>query len=221
MRRWIVCSFIAAYVSALGFGIACQTVRMGTGMHPGMYFIVWDMYCGWTAYNHGYRAVAEGVSGTFYDLNPPPWGAFRPFNTLDRLQSITSSDNQARMTRLIARNTKHEPLARMFVVEEAWAKQYDLPEYIWKAHNAIERVPFRYTKIVLTQAGDGEIVEAQIPWLDSQAQLMLADNPRLEQEIRNSRPFFMVEEQQRGGSNRYYDSEEHNTIQSIRSPAAN
>ncbi len=220
MRRWMICSFIAAYVSALGFGIACQTVRMGTAMHPAMYFIVWDMYCGWTAYNHGYRAVAEGVSGTFYDLNPPPWGAFRPFNTLDRFQSISHPSNQARMTRLIARNTKHEPFARMFVIEEAWAKQFDLPEYIWKAHNAIARVPYRYTKVVVEQSGDGEITQSSTPWLDSQTQNMLSDNPRLKQEIQNSRPFWMVDEIE-GDGNRYFQTREPDTIQTIRSPLGN
>lgn len=215
MRRWMAGSFIAAYVSALCFGIACQTVRMGTAMHPCMYFIVWDMYCGWTAYNHGYRAVAEGVSGQFYDLNPPPWGAFRPFNTLDRYQSLTDPAKQARMNLLIANNTKHEPLARMFVIEEAWAKQFDLPEYIWKAHNAIARDPYRYTKVVLEQSGNGAIAQIGKPWLDGQSQAMLGDNPRLQQEIQNSRPFWQVD-----GKN-YYESGEQNTFQTIRSAAAN
>lgn len=219
MRRWIVCTFIVAYASVLSFGIACQTLRMGTTMHPAMYFIVWDMYCGWNAYNHKYRAVAEGVSGQFYDLNPAPWGAFRPFNTLDRLQSIGLSNNQARVTRLVANNTQHEPFTRMFVIEEAWAKQFDLPEYIWKASNAIQRSPYYYTKVVLEQSGDGEITMADGPWLDSQSQMMLADNPRIEQEIRASRPFWMVDEQQ-GNGNRYFQDREPDTVRAISSPVA-
>jgi hypothetical protein len=212
MRRWIVGCFIASYLSALGFGLACQTVGLGTSRHPAMYFVVWDMYCAWAAYNHSYRAVAEGVSGTFYDLNPAPWGAFRPFNTLDRLQSIGAAGNQARFTRLVAANTKHEPLARMFVIEEAWAKQFDLPEYIWKAFNAIPRSPYRYTKVVLEQSGDGEITAAYSPWLDTQTQIMLADNPRIKQEIRSSVPFWQIQQTS------YESNQDENTMEVMGSP---
>lgn len=220
MRRWIVGCFIASYISVLGFGLACQTVRMGTAAHPLMYFIVWDMYCAWGAYNHGYRAVAEGVSGTYYDLNPPPWGAFRPFNTLDRFQSITAAGNQARYTRLVAANTQHEPIARMFVVEECWAKQYDLSENTWKTYNAVPYQPFRYTKVVLEQSGDGEITAIHPSWIDCQPNVMLTDIPRLEQEIRNSRNFFTVEQQQKDG-NPYFKSGETDSYQIMRSPSTN
>lgn len=220
MRRWIVGTFIVAYLSALSFGLGCQTLRMGTTMHPAMYFIVWDMYCGWAAYNHSYRAVAEGVSGTYYDLNPAPWGAFRPFDTLDRFQSIMPTYSQAKMAALVAAHTRHEPIARMFVIEEAWAKQFDLPDYIWKAHNAIPRTPHRYTKLFIEMAGDGSVTQYHTSWLEAQNQMMIADNPRLQHEIRDSKPFHLVDEHQRG-YNRYFNGREPNTLQIISSPTAN
>lgn len=219
MRRWIVGSFIVAYLSALGFGLGCQTLRMGTTMHPAMYFIVWDMYCGWAAYNHGYRAIAEGVSGTYYDLNPPPWGAFRPFDTLDRFQSIMPTNSQAKMAAHFAAHSKHEPLSRLFVIEESWAKQFDLPEYIWKAHNAIPRTPHRYAKLAIELAGDGSVTQFHTPWLETQMQMMIADNPRLQHEVRNSKPFHLIDEHQRDG-NRYFNGAEPNTMQIISSPSA-
>ena len=220
MRRWIVGCFIATYVSALSFGIACQTVRMGIAMHPAMYFIVWDMYCGWSAYNHRYRAIAEGVSGTYYDLNPAPWGTFRPYDRLDRLQYVLALQNQALVTAHVAARTEHEPFARMFIVEESWAKQYDLPEYIWKAHNAIPHSPHTYTKVVVEQSGDGQIVNMYPGWLDTQHQIMLADNPRLQQDIRGSRPFWIVDEQQ-GNGNRYFQSSQPENTQALITPSAN
>jgi hypothetical protein len=216
MRRYLVGTFIATYLSALGFGLACQTMKTGTTMHPGMYFIVWDMYCGWAAYNHNFRAVAEGVSGTFYDLNPPPWGTFRPFNTLDRFQSLMPISAQAKMTAHFAKHTKHEPIARMFVIEESWAKQFDLPEYIWKGRNAIARTPHRYTKVFLELAGDGSMMANYPLWLEAQSQRMVADNPRLQQEIRNSKPLFIVDQEEQ-----YFNSSQQNTMEIHRSPAAN
>lgn len=220
MRRWVIGCFIATYVSALGLGIGCQTLRMGIAMHPAMYFLVWDMYCGWAAYNHRYRAIAEGVSGTYYDLNPAPWGSFRPYDRLDRLQYVLAMQNQALVTRHVAERTEHEPFARMFIIEESWAKQFDLPEYIWKAHNAIPRSPHYYTKVVLEQAGDGQIVNIHPQWLDFQNHIMVADNPRLQESIRATRPFWVVDEQQ-GAGNRYFQNQESDSMSAVRAPSAN
>ena len=220
MRRWIVGCFIATYVSALCLGITCQTVGMGMHMHPAMYFFVWDMYCGWSAYSHKYRAVAEGVSGTYYDLDPVPWGSFRPYDRLDRLQYIINFGQQARLNTQVAMNTKHEPFSRMFIIEESWGKQFDLPEYIWKANNSIPRQPHKYTKVLVEQSGDGEITHIHPQWLETQHNMMLTDNPRLLEEMRNGRPFWMVDEHQ-GGGNRYFQSSEPNSIRAISGPSAN
>lgn len=215
MRRWIACSFIACYVSALGYGLAWQTVKIGAPRHPAMYFLIWDMYCAWGAYDHGFRAVAEGVSGNYYELNPPPWGTFRPFNTLDRFQSINAAENQARFAKLVADKTKHEPIARMFVIEQCWPKQYDLPEYIWNTYNAIPRDPFRYNKVLVELSGDGQLTAAHKSWIDSQSEATLADNPRIQQEVRNGRPFHLIERQ-----SDYFQPHQADTIETVRGPVA-
>lgn len=221
MRRWFVGCFIAAYVSALGFGITCHAVRMGVFIHPAMYFIVWDMYCGWSAYNHRHRVVAEGVSGTYYDLNPAPWGSFRPYDRLDRLQYMLDLDKQAKVAVQVANHTRHEPFSRMFIIEESWAKQFDLPDYIWKAHNAIRRSPHTYTKIAVEMSGNGEIMNIFPNWLETQGRQMVTDNPRLQQEIRGSKSFWMVDEHRDAGNRYFSPSEPADAIRAVGSPTAN
>ncbi len=221
MRRWIVGTFIATYISALGLGLGCLAIRTGIHMHPAMYFVVWDMYCGWSAYNHRYRAIAEGVSGTYYDLNPAPWGTFRPYDRLDRMQYLLANAKQAAAAQLVAERTEHEPLARMFIIEESWAKQFDLPEYIWKAHNAIPRVPHTYTKLCVEMAGNGEILKMHTNWLDFQHHVMLSDNPRLQQDMRTTRPFWIVDEQQGSGNRYFQQNREQDSISAFSTPAAN
>lgn len=222
MRRWCVGIFITSYLTALTVGILSQTLRVGMAAHPVMYFIVWDMYCGWAAYNSKYRAVAEGVSGTCYDLEPPPWGTFKPYNTLDRFQYSTATGWMAKTAAHTVAHTQHEPIARIFVIEESWAKQFDLPEYVWKARYNIPKNKYTYSTIRVELDGTGQVVKAYNNWVDVQRQMMVGDNPRLQQIMRNTRSFWMVDEQGAEG-NRYFNKEQSNTqstVTSISAPVA-
>jgi hypothetical protein len=57
MKRWITHLTIAAYLGVLTWGVVSHALGYKTGMHPGMYFIVWDMFCGWSAYEVRYHLV--------------------------------------------------------------------------------------------------------------------------------------------------------------------
>lgn len=223
MRRWCIGLFIGTYLSALGLGIVSHALSVGTGSHPIMYFLVWDMYCGWGAYDYKYRAIAEGVSGTFYDVEPAPWGTFKPFNTRDRYQYSMSTGWMAKAAAHTVSLTEHEPIARMFVVEENWAKQFNLPDYVWKARYNIPKQPHNYTKIRVEMDGTGEIVNHYPSWVEVQGQMMVSDNPRIMQDVRNSRSFWVVDEHQSGG-NRYFQGkqpENFTSFSNISAPSAN
>jgi hypothetical protein len=51
MKRVLSIAFIVAYLGTLNFGILCHMLGYATASHPLMYFIVWDMFCGWSAYD--------------------------------------------------------------------------------------------------------------------------------------------------------------------------
>jgi len=84
MKRWLTHSFIAAYLLALSWGIVAHAVNFGTGAHPAMYYVVWDMFCGWTSYSSRTLIIGQGESGKYYELAPGPWGEFKPFGKLGR-----------------------------------------------------------------------------------------------------------------------------------------
>ncbi|MDB5386420.1 MAG: hypothetical protein JWM11_2066 [Planctomycetaceae bacterium] len=223
MRRWCVGIFIATYLTALTGGILSQTLRYGMTAHPVMYFFVWDMYCGWSAYNVKFRAVAEGVSGTCYDLEPAPWGTFRPFNTLSRFQYSTSTGWMAKTGAHTVAHTEHEPIARIFIIEETWAKKFDLPDYVWNARYNTPKHKNVYTTVRVEMDGTGTVVKSYPHWVEVQKQTMVGDNPRLQNTIRSSVPFWIVDEHQSNG-NRYFQGEESSTstaVNAISAPATN
>ena len=50
LKRWYSHITITAYLSVLVFGLFAHAFYFHVGSHPSMYFIVWDMLCGWNAY---------------------------------------------------------------------------------------------------------------------------------------------------------------------------
>ena len=84
MKRWLTHLLISGYLLALFGGIASHTLNLGAVSHPGMYFFVWDMFCGWSSYADRIQVVGEGESGTYYQLAPGPWGEFKPYGKIGR-----------------------------------------------------------------------------------------------------------------------------------------
>ena len=84
MKRWMTHLGIGAYLMALAFGFVTHAVDFGTGCHPIMYFLIWDMFCGWSSYEGRMHVISEGESGKFYELAPGPWGEFHPYGFIDR-----------------------------------------------------------------------------------------------------------------------------------------
>ena len=120
MRRLIACGVIGVYLFALAFGVFSHAVGYKSSSHVGMYFIVWDMYCGWSGYEVRHHIIAEGESGKYYELTPPPWGEFVPFGSAERHHYDGSTVYTGQITAHILAHTDHEPITQVVLVEESW-----------------------------------------------------------------------------------------------------
>ena len=198
MKRLLTHTFIAAYLSALSWGILSHTVSFGTTSHPGMYYVVWDMFCGWSSYSSRNVIIAQGESGKYYELAPGPWGEFQPFGSIGRRHYDVNGGHAPKLALNALRQTKHERITRIIVIEEVWAKQYNLPDKLWNRQFDEPKDIHKYYQVRHVFTPDGGIVRSYPSWLGLQYTLAVSDNPRLKAEQRSGKPFF-VYRPQRGG----------------------
>lgn len=197
MRRWLSSTFIAAYLTALAWGIVSHALKWGSLSHPVMYYLVWDMFCGWQAYESRYHVVAEGASGQFYELAPGPWGAFSPYGDLPRNHYDAFGHATNRMALNTLAHTDHEPISRILVVEECWSKKYNLPDHLWQLRMDEPKEPYSYfwTRTILS--GEGQILQQQPDFANYMYGVALVNNPRLMADAKRGRPFFAINPNQR------------------------
>lgn len=131
MKRLVINMFIFGYLGVLGFGVFSHTMQFHNGSHPAMYYVIWDMFCGWSSFSTRIHIVGEGESGTYYDLSSGPWGEFHPYSNLDRRHYDYREVNQRNIAENVLRQTDHEEIVRAYIIEENWPKKYNMPEYIW------------------------------------------------------------------------------------------
>ncbi len=193
MKRWISNTLIVGYLSVLMYGVFCHALYYKVTQHPGMYFIVWDMFCGWSAYETRTHVVGEGASGQFYELSPGPWGTIKPHSDLDRRHYDYSGLHSINLAMNTLRQTEHEPMARLYVVEEAWPRKYNLPDELW-AHRYTEPKDLQsYYHIRGTYAPDGQPLQQRPSLLTRLSQESLMDNPRLRHDMKKGKPFYAVD----------------------------
>lgn len=192
MKRWLTHLTIVGYLTTLSWGIVSHSMQFGTHIHPTMYFVVWDMFCGWSAYSMRNQVIVEGESGKFYEVLPPPWGEMHPYGDLGRRHYDPYQSFCMSMAQNVLKHTDHEPVARIFVLEEAWAKKYNLPDPLWEARYDEPKAPYRYRHIRYVFSSDGVPLQLNDSWLNYQSQLVMGENPRLRAEFQKSRPFITV-----------------------------
>lgn len=190
MKRWLTHGVIAVYLGALSWGIVSHTVSFGTGAHPVMYFLVWDMFCGWSSWEGRIHVIGEGASGRYYELAPAPWGEIIPFGSIGRRHYDYLGNHSPRFARNAIRHTKHEPITRVIVVEENWPKKYNLPDELWGQRFEGPKEPHRYYQVRHVYTPDGMLVRSYPTFLNLQAAWGVSQNPRLHAEVRRSQPFF-------------------------------
>lgn len=190
MRRWSSQLFITLYLTALSVGLLSHAMKFLTTSHPAMYFIVWDMYCGWSAYEGRIHMIGEGESGRFYEIAPTPWGEFRPYQSCNRIDYDAEGRFSHRLAQNTLAHTAHEPILRTYLIEEFWSKKYNLPDSLWSTRFAETKDRHSYFHVRSTTNSRGEVVQSDHSWLNTQYQMAVLDNPRLRREAMNGQTFF-------------------------------
>ena len=199
-RGWLAGVFIATYLAALGSGLFCHTFNWNTGAHPVMYYFVWDMFCGWAGHESRYHVLAEGVSGTYYQVLPGPWGDFHPFGNLGRQHYDADGTNAGKLAMNVLRHTSHEDITRIFVVEESWPKKFNMPDAQWAARWDGPKDPKHYFTLRHVITPEGALLHTYDNFYAQQNAMEVFANPRLTAEIARSQPIFAVNSYRSGGS---------------------
>ena len=193
LKRWCSHFTIAAYLGVLTFGLFAHAFYFQVASHPSMYFIVWDMFCGWNAYSLRTHLIGEGESGQFYVLGPGPWGDFHPYGNIGRQHYDSGQGNAIRIAFNTLKQTAHEPIRRVYFVEESWPKKYNLPDHIWRELHDEPKDRKSYFHLRHVYDGEGNLLSASPRWLALQRQSILAENPRLVADSRKDKPFIAVQ----------------------------
>ena len=202
MPRWASRCFIGGYLAMLALGLGSHGLKYLNFSHPVMYFIVWDMFSGWSAYETRFHILGEGESGRHYVLGPAPWETFRPFGCMWRQDYDVSIGYAYRIAQNTLAQTEHEPIRRIHVVEEAWSKKYNLPEPIWQARFGTEKpVDFRrYWNLRRTLDANGKTLHFVGNWMNCQTELIVFDNPRFRDSVRRGQTLYVSNPRDRAPS---------------------
>lgn len=191
MRRLTATFVILAYLGVLNFGVISHALKLETGANPAMYYVVWDMFCGWSGYETRVHLVAEGASGSHYQLNPAPWGDFQPYGSASRIDYDSNLNHSIRVAQNVLNRTTHEPIRNIYVVEENWSKRYNRPEYVWNREFEEPREPHSYHYIRAIYNADGTLQQKGYAWTTAVSERELASDPRMAKILRQGKSFFV------------------------------
>ncbi len=150
------------------------------------------MFCGWSAYEQRLHIVAEGESGHFYQLAPAPWGDFTPFGDLERHHYDPFVNHAHTIAASVLEHTKHEPIERVFVIEQSWSKKFNLPDRLWDAQYTEAKDPHSYFHLRQVISPEGDVLSASQNWMDYQIGKTIGENPRLWRDSRKGRTAWEV-----------------------------
>jgi hypothetical protein len=198
MKRWMINAGICGYIAALAFGflcVACQT----RFFWPPVYFLTFDMYGGWSGYDCKMQVIGEGQSGRFYVLSPGPWGEFKPYSSALSRQCYDQMFEYGNfLMRPALAHTEHEPILRVFVVEQEYPKKFNLSDAQYEAYYLKPKPQRIYSHTRMVMSPDGEILTQSPTWLRYQDNLSVNDNPRLLADATRNRPFVWSAQQAPG-----------------------
>ncbi len=207
MKRVLAVGFIVFYTGVLTYGNACHFLRFKTSSHPLMYMIVWDMFCGWSAFDSRTHIIAEGQDEKFYDLTHAPWGEFHPYGYVGRENYDQFQAHTGTMGLNVLKHTRHEPIARLFIIEECWAKKYNLPDNLWKMRYDDPKDVFKYHRKRIAMLPDGTMTQSYTSFNEFHAHQTVMDNPRLVQQSTLGMPLFTYDPNDKPGRDFLGDAE--------------
>lgn len=195
MKRWLVNITLAVYLAGFAGGLVIHAMSMTSAStyNPAIYFFVWDMFCGWSNYERRQYVIGEGISGKYYELDPAPWGEMHPFGTIGRRHYDSSGAYAVKFGLNTLKHTQHEPMSRVFVVEEFYSKKYNLNDKLWARYFNEPKNPTYYRNVMYTVLPDGTPIDIRQCWLAEQHSRVLAANPKVMQESHRAQPFMAVE----------------------------
>ncbi|MFV0444169.1 MAG: hypothetical protein ACK5Q5_11425 [Planctomycetaceae bacterium] len=202
MRRWASNLFIASYLGILSFGLFAHAFKYLANSHPAMYFVVWDMFCGWSAFEIRTHILGEGDSGQYYELAPGPWGGYAPFCGTDRKDLDNFGNYSFRLAANTLAQTEHEPIRRIIVVEEGWPKKYNLPPALWEYQYGTTKPvePYSYFHIQRSYNGSGDLLSQAGSFLNARSEAVVLDNPALISRMQRGQSFFAVQPRAQQGN---------------------
>jgi len=187
--RALAVVMIVAYLGCLSWGIGAHTLKMGINQNTLSYFVVWDMFCGWQAYDNRTPLIAEGTSGAFYEVKAP-WGEFTPFGNVARIHYDVTNHLMSKHVRNVLSHTAHEPIERIYVIQEIWPKQFNMPVALWNQYFEEPQDVMKYYHVRAVLRDDGSAIRFNPDWYEQQHLMSIADNPRLQRAVQQSQPFY-------------------------------
>lgn len=189
LRRWASTVFIAGYLLSFAWGVAAHALKLGLVGNTISYYFVWDMFCGWSAYDNRTHIVAEDNEGHFYRVREP-WGAFTPYSDVDRVNYDVSNNLTPRHIKHVLAHSKHPQIDRVYVVEEIWGKQYNVPDKLWSYYFLEPKEKTSYFNLRAIVNSRGSLIESYPSWFAVQTLQAIADNPRLQRESQQATPYY-------------------------------
>lgn len=177
-KKWCVCLLMFCYIGFLSWGTLAHAFKVGTDGNTISYWAVWDMFCGWSAWDSRTHIVAKGASGTYYEVKEP-WGEFQPFGHLARIHYDHTNHLLPKHIRNILSRTEHEEITQVYVVEEVWPKQYNMPPRLYDFYFDRENDKQSYFNVRAVCRDDGSAVAVYPTWDSKQRLSHIYDNPRL------------------------------------------
>jgi len=189
LRRWGAGLLIGSYLLLLSWGIVGHALKIPSAGNTLGYFVVWDMFCGWQAFDNRTHFIAEDSAGNYYRVREP-WGAFQPFGHVDRVNYDVSNNLAPRHIRNVLAHTDHPPIDRVYVVQEIWPKQFNVPDRLWSSYFHEPKDQQSYFNLRAICAADGTLIESNPDWYVAQGLKSIADNPRLRTQAQGASPFY-------------------------------
>lgn len=180
-KKTAAACFIVLYVGWLSSGIVSHALKVGLCGNTLSYFVVWDMFCGWTAWDKRTHIIAEDASGDFYEVRAP-WGEFEPFGHVARVQYDNTRHLTPKHIDNVLQHSLHEEIAKVFVIEEVWPKQYNLPPKLFAYHFDRPHDKQSYFHLRAVCDDHGFPITVNPDWYDQQRLNAVYDNPRLQRQ---------------------------------------